>query len=230
MTDAIAVDNNNGSLDNVFSYWFLQGPAVTGVTGNTAYALGENEAIDLYNCWLTAPKAGYSGGLTLFADAETDTGYWYGPPFTCDCASTAHWQANVNVISGFAAEAASLIGSHETAGVYGGLSTFFNSKIPGQVWPNDYFIWDAAGGCSGYITHPTALQSTTYYETAEVDWHSYNKEGECLAGGQGFSMWQYYTTGEDYELTPQQGNVGCFAGKVRRCGEYFVYGYGTGTK
>jgi hypothetical protein len=99
VTSAIDVGRNNGSYDNVYSYWYLEGPEAEGVYNTAAYALGIRQASDLYACWQDEP---YSDGLTLFADAEYGQG-WYTGPFNCECSSTARWQSNVNVISGFVA-------------------------------------------------------------------------------------------------------------------------------
>jgi hypothetical protein len=234
ITSAKDVNNNNGTYDNVFTYWYLEGPDPFGFTGTQAYELGENQAIDLFNCWKDthgqAPKALYSDGLTLFADAEKGQG-WYSGPFNCHCESTAHWQANVNVISGFAAEAASLMGAgnHQVAGIYEALSVLSTFQ-PGQSWPSDYFIWYAAGGCTAAGGQPVSLQSLTWYESAMVKWHTLNKKGSCLGGAQGVSLWQYHIT-PDYDLTPQQGVTGCFKGSTGadRCGGAFDYGWGDGT-
>lgn len=236
ITSANDVYRNNGSYDNSFSYWYLEGPAREGVYATNAYALGERQAADLYNCWLHSSKASYSWGLNIFADAEWGQG-WYSGPFTCHCSSSAPWQANVNVISGFTAEAAYLTGSRNLAGVYTSLS-LLATYMPGQVWPPDWFVWWGAGGCPGAGGQPAVLQSLTWYQGAMVSWHNYNKAGQCLAGGQGVSEWQYYihyTSGnhtyQDYDLIAREGLTTCATNYLgdRFCGGYIEPGYGDGT-
>ncbi len=216
------VVNNNGSDSNVYAYWYLSGPASEGLYGNAAYSLGVRQAIDLYGCWASK---GNSDGLTLFGDVESNSTWWLNATY-----GSANWQANVNVVSGFAAEMKALAGT--LGGIYTSLS-FLDEYMTGQNWPSQYFVWWGVSGCPQSGGQPGTLQSLTWYETAMTGWHNANESGSCLGGAQGVSMWQYWTTStQDFDLTPQEGPpYECTYNYQDHevCGGYFIPGWGDGT-
>lgn len=234
--------NNDGSYDDVYGYYVVEGPSnssgTSGMSAASAYNWGEQQAVWAFNCWYSVFNAGNESGMTIFGDFEY-THNWY-TTLGCECGADEHWQANVNVISGFVYKINNLAGTKsdsgqtvELAGLYAGLD-WATEYVPNQKWPSNWFVYWNVAGCTAAGGDPGPNSSGVYpspatYEDIMNKAHSLNEQGQCLFGGQGWSMWQYASSDAvDWDLTPQEGpptiSIEDYYGD--EFGGYFITGWG----